>query len=572
MEVASRFPGPLSFPEIEQRHPDIFAHLFQNSRLYSPYQGTANISLRTKEPQCHGTEKNCHNTQEKSMSQGPAAKPSTSTSPPEAKHKRLPPLGSRALPPIQSANASARAHDVSTNTAVLQHPSDQQSQESSSTADYRSSRPIGVKNLLNPASNGDSTNSQSRCRNGGYPDSPPGVSRFNAFPRAATPSLPAPSMTSRSPANVSLPSITPPSICAYPQSLGRSPSTHLPSPVIINQPNGTIDAKQSPFVLAKDHAMNGGPFSLGLPELNRVTSMPGETIHGPVGQPTASLGRRGSSQDSSRYDHVPKLVGGAGANGSHASASQSDSPSTQYSSYSIVSRPTPPAQPNASAGQPQSFFTPFNSGGAPSSMAQMTYGGPASSGTGGGSTYQMTFDTEIGPIQVPVDVQKASRVADEKRKRNATASSRFRQRRKEKERETSQNIAKLEAQVREIEEEKEFYRGERDYFRSLASHVPGNTHRLPRPVSPRQRRHASMNGAIGFGNVQFQGPENGNRNGGRNTRRRTNSHMPVAGQVDVAPRMSHHSYIPTSNLANGGGHPQEHLSLQSGHFQPPMQR
>ena len=42
------------------------------------------------------------------------------------------------------------------------------------------------------------------------------------------------------------------------------------------------------------------------------------------------------------------------------------------------------------------------------------------------------------------------------------ASHRFRQRRKEKEEETSDSISKLEAQVREMTEEKEYYQQERE--------------------------------------------------------------------------------------------------------------
>ena len=59
----------------------------------------------------------------------------------------------------------------------------------------------------------------------------------------------------------------------------------------------------------------------------------------------------------------------------------------------------------------------------------------------------MTVEAENGPVEVPINVQAASKVADEKRKRNATASYRFRQRRKERESETSQNISKLEDQI-----------------------------------------------------------------------------------------------------------------------------
>lgn len=85
---------------------------------------------------------------------------------------------------------------------------------------------------------------------------------------------------------------------------------------------------------------------------------------------------------------------------------------------------------------------------------------PTSEILGQSQCQMMVLETEQGPIQVPLDVQAASKVADEKRKRNTTASHRFRQRRKEKEQETSDSISKLEAQVREMTEEKKYYQQE----------------------------------------------------------------------------------------------------------------
>lgn len=142
----------------------------------------------------------------------------------------------------------------------------------------------------------------------------------------------------------------------------------------------------------------------------------------------------------------------------------------------------------------------------------------------------MTLDTEQGPIQVPVDVQAASKVADEKRKRNATASHRFRQRRKEKEKETSQNIERLEHQIRDITEEREFYRLERDYFRNIACNGPAQAHVAPRPPSPRQVRMASMSSSGSIGGNQWHEKDENNLNG-RNTRRRTSSYTPATGFV-----------------------------------------
>jgi hypothetical protein len=127
------------------------------------------------------------------------------------------------------------------------------------------------------------------------------------------------------------------------------------------------------------------------------------------------------------------------------------------------------------------------------SMPQITVGpdspyGPISGSMGSGTYHIMTFDTENGPIQVPVDVQAASKMADDKRKRNAGASARFRQRRKEKEKESSDKIASLENQIREIAKQKEYYRGERDYFRELAYNSSASNQITPRMPSPRPRK------------------------------------------------------------------------------------
>lgn len=575
-------PGPLSIPEFEGKHPALFAQVFSHSRNYPPYRDNSEDLSKASKIQCHGAPGNPHS-QDKSMSQGPPKTHPASKSPHEERQKRLPPLGPRSLPPLQNATNFGSCYDAASNVPATQNVSARQPPQASTTPDQRSSRPIGVQNLLNPTSNGEATNGQSRRRNGERVESPTGDAPFTTMQRAATPSLPTPSIINRSPVNVSLPSITPPTINVYPQSLGRSPSSYTPSPITMNIPSGTMDAKQSPFVLPRDHTVVGGPGAPSLPELSRAPSIIGEPHMSSAPPSRSPPGRRGS-QDSNRYERMQSLLnrtGGAGT-GPHRPASQSDSPSTQYSSYSQVSRQTPPAPSSVPTGQPQSFFTtPFNASGPASTMAQLAFDVPASSGASGGSTYQMmTLDTENGPIQVPVDVQAASKVADEKRKRNATASHRFRQRRKERERETSQNISKLEQQIREIEEEKEFYRGERDYFRNLASRVPGQAHLMSRPISPRQRRHASLGGAMGFSNsLQLQGSDNGNRNSGRNTKRRTNSYAPPSGpppQAEMPPSMPQYtsapSNVPEHNLGNNRIRPHETLSLQTGPFDTSTRR
>ncbi|KEF50934.1 uncharacterized protein A1O9_13014 [Exophiala aquamarina CBS 119918] len=97
-------------------------------------------------------------------------------------------------------------------------------------------------------------------------------------------------------------------------------------------------------------------------------------------------------------------------------------------------------------------------------------------GSGGGyqmgqGSYQITVDTDQGPMLVPVqlDLQQASKAADEKRKRNAGASARFRERRKEKEKQASFTISGLQAELRGVIEQRDFYLAQRNYFCDLIS-------------------------------------------------------------------------------------------------------
>lgn len=116
----------------------------------------------------------------------------------------------------------------------------------------------------------------------------------------------------------------------------------------------------------------------------------------------------------------------------------------------------------------------------------------------------MSFTAEDGShFYVPVDVQAASKVADEKRARNAGASARFRERRKAKEKEASTAISKLEQQNRELEREKrvlehekkeaedqkEHYKEDRDRYRDIVRRTPGISHLASQgPPSPRESR------------------------------------------------------------------------------------
>jgi len=178
-------------------------------------------------------------------------------------------------------------------------------------------------------------------------------------------------------------------------------------------------------------------------------------------------------------------------------ASLGDSTSIYHSSCKQTNRTEPAHTPFIEfTGQPQSSLSnPFPSSGHASVFSQTTFDPnvfevPSSSSTAQSQYRMMMLDTAQGPIQVPVDVQASSRVAKEKRKRNATASHKFRQRRKEREQEVSGHISRLEAHIRMMAEEVDYYRQERDYFRNVAlsNCIPIQ----PRPLSPRRRCQPGM--------------------------------------------------------------------------------
>ncbi len=130
------------------------------------------------------------------------------------------------------------------------------------------------------------------------------------------------------------------------------------------------------------------------------------------------------------------------------------------------------------------------------------------SGAPGQSEYRtMIIETMLGSI--PVDVQAASKVADQKRKRNATASHEFRQRRQKQEQETADNISRLEAEVK-------YYQLERDFLQSVLqeNHIP-----IPPRAPSMRRRHISLEGP------QHQDTAASARNEGRNNRRRINAYV-----------------------------------------------
>ena len=331
----------------------------------------------------------------------------------------------------------------------------------------------------------------------------------------------------------------------------RSPSLHRAASLgQLHQSAGAISAQRNPF--------------LGSPRGRAYAVEPGIAGAPPLPTPPAGIRHGYGFPDPAPSSAEPAHRTGTSALRTGA-LSSSASPSTSYSSYSQAGQTSPVPQ---YAPQPMatlsSAFTSRNdpSVGGPGTASappasserdrQRHMGIPISS-SGGPNVYQMmTINTEDGPMSLPVDVQAASRVADEKRRRNAGASARFRQRRKEKEKEASTSISRLEQQVKDLGEDAEFYRRERDALREALLQFPTGDRYFPRPISPRRRRPSisSLPGSSGRGSVEY-GPaeEQSSRSPGegRNVRRRTSTfslHQPPSQLPMPAPTMAPPGYGP----------------------------
>jgi hypothetical protein len=247
----------------------------------------------------------------------------------------------------------------------------------------------------------------------------------------------------------------------------KSPLRRAISMSHLNPPNGMIDAQQNPFPVSP----RSGPYAvqpgtLGAPS---VAAPPAASYTHPGIAKASHLGRTASPD-------------------SDPTQRSSGSPSPDYSAYDPTSPPGDlPGYLSVSAphrGGRSLSTTPGTSTQMPDS-----YHVAVSSGSGQGSLQMMTLKTSEGDVRFPVDVQAASRVADEKRRRNAGASARFRERRKRKEMEASHAITRLEQQLKDVSEDAEFYRQDRDMLASILSQLPGGREHLPRPRSPRSKRN-----------------------------------------------------------------------------------
>ena len=348
-----------------------------------------------------------------------------------------------------------------------------------------STRMTGVSSILNPPQADESQ--LNRRRKASQLESP--ASSIQSLPPIAT-SLQGPqaalSLPPLSPAQLAGPNERPPRRILTP----RSPSLHRAASLgQLNPSAGTISAQQTPFPASprgRPYAVEPG--TLGAPPLPTPPAGVRHTYGFPAPTPSSEAARRAS----------------AGAARARA-LSSSASPSTSYSSYSQAGQTSPTAQYVSMSNAPH--LTPYITSGDGSVSGPPNAGAPLNttgverqrpmgipiSSSGGQNVYQMmTLETTSGTVQLPVDVQAASRVADEKRRRNAGASARFRQRRKEKEKEASSTISRLEQQVKELGEDADFYRRERDFLAGILVHVPGGERHFPRPTSPRHRRSSTV--------------------------------------------------------------------------------
>ncbi|MCJ1404648.1 hypothetical protein MMC11_007874, partial [Xylographa trunciseda] len=517
------YAGPYSLSVLEERIAD-FKSSVQQSLSHLQFEKSPGYWEGEQHRQCSVSRENqsFQSRNQNPMSQKPAGSglqqsPYNGGFPYSARDTpKLPPMGSGTK--LSSPKGGEHGGDAvagspvsTTSSRTLLTSAPPSEMESSAT------RPLRMHNILNPPN---LATEMLRQRVVSQAETPPTV---NAALSQYS-SEPSPESSSRG----ATPGTTLPPMNLYSSSIGHSTRLMTPSSLArgglnatgVNAPSGTIDAKVSPFLPVGSQAYNHNapPVTHSVPPLGNTPPIAPRPSYGfPIQQANTPPDRR------------------PGDPMSQAPPSQSNSPATSYSSYSHPSHPSPAPQyttPTTQGPKSMYFSSHGSAGGRASVGPQITLGtdssyGPSTSAVGQ-STYQlMTLDTDQGPIQVPVDVQAASKMADEKRKRNAGASARFRQRRKEKEREASTTITKLESQIRDLSEERDYYRVERDYFRGIVYSTSAQALVVPRVPSPRLRKSSQSSGGAPRSEAQWEQSEDRGAQTGRNTRRRINSFTPT---------------------------------------------
>lgn len=421
----------------------------------------------------------------------------------------------------------------------------------------RHDNPLGVQSILNPQA--ELIEQQRELRRNGYQmetPSPVDTQHPNSLPSISRSTSVDSTQDTQKPQRLFQPPGKPSARHAL---TPKSPSLHRTQSLGgLNRPTGTIDAHQSPFLTATVRpfeAVTTHPALPTPPPGSRTSYFPPLTTSTPVSNMPRTEGRRTSGQ------FLP---------------SGSASPITQYSPYSQAASIASGYEGHG----PQGHYAHE----ARTPVHHMEHERMIPVAPSGQSSIQiMTIKSQQGHnVQIPVDVQAASKVADEKRKRNAGASARFRARRKEKEREASTTISRLEQQIREAVDRAEFYRTERDFFRSIVHQQPGAERHYQRPQSPVLRRlssvpsHAASPMNDGGSDGSYGDYEDDGRDTDRNVRRRTGSYQPGSGpspiDTNVSP-FSSHGYAPAHRPSSRG---QQYAPNDQGHLpalqQPTMER
>ncbi len=431
------------------------------------------------------------------------------------------------LSPVQphlpmQPNYRTSPRDGPANPPVQLPPLRQLSSTPPTPSERRNGNPFGVHSMLNPQAEL-AEQQRGRRRSASQMESASPVDMQNPYP---LPSVSRPTSADSFTDEHKHPRLFPPPGRPPRHILSpKSPKLHRTQSLgLLNRPTGTIDAHQSPFLTSDTRPSDPVTLQSALPTPPMAARPSYFTAAPPAGPPAnPNMIHPEARQPSMNYPQTSSAT----PMSQYSPYSQSSSVSTsQYDNHSHQGHYAPgpgPVHPHDSRHGSISMETERNS------MIPMAPSGQS-------SIQLMTIKSQHGhPVQIPVDVQAASKVADEKRRRNAGASARFRARRKEKEREASISISRLEQQLREAIEDAEYYRTERDYFKNIALQQPNSERHYARPPSPRLRRcsvapsqaPSSTTGAGsdgGYGDYDDEPREEE-----RNVRRRTSTYYPASG-------------------------------------------
>jgi hypothetical protein len=444
------------------------------------------------------------------MSQRPSAIRPAASPPPDGRVNPPPPSG---LPQDDSQQAGRQGfgpgrgmhqeherrdprHEEASQPLMAEHSSQNPPIEES-RRHSGSSRGLGVHNILNPTES-----------------DPPGGSTPHIDSRLArSPQSGGPLQFSATPSSFtsqgfeSQQTISPPQGEGHGGSAGRGRKILVPkSPRSISlgsRPSGTVNAQQSPFFPSRGHVYTAEPGPGQSSEVPPMPLPPGQSPYNIPQHSTPSDPRRTTSatmaaplrtplsQSASPSTSVRSSFSGAGQTSPAVRFIQGQQQSQSGSYFPGSSFVSGPGQGEsfqaAQSGTEGPYMTP---------LPESLYMGRPQSGGQNPNIRMMSITTEHGPMFVPVDVQAASKVADEKRARNAGASARFRARRKEKEKEANNTIGSMqkdlkdrENALKQMETERDFYRTERDRFRDILYRNPATRDlAMQAPQSPRLTR------------------------------------------------------------------------------------